>query len=94
MNHYAWNRSGHMRVFRLPAWQIALILVVAVSIAIAAAIVAAGVFLIALPIIAVAVLAYRLFGKRRARHDKSIIEGEYEVIDAASASHPYQRNRR
>ncbi|MGH7004425.1 MAG: hypothetical protein ACREIP_10805 [Alphaproteobacteria bacterium] len=78
----------------MPTWQIALVLVIALSLAIAVAIVAAGVFLVALPIIAIAVLAFRLFGRRRARRGDSIIEGEYEVIDAARARHPYHRPRR
>ena len=73
----------HMRVLRLPSWQIALLLVLAVAIGIAFAIVATGVFLIALPIAAVVVLAYRLFGGRRRppSDDHRVIEGEYEVLD-------------
>ena len=77
----------HLRVLRLPTWQIALLLVAAVSLGIALAIVATGVFLIALPVAAVVVLAYRLFGHRRRppADGARVIEGEYEVIEARAA---------
>ena len=45
MNDQAWNRRAHVRVMRLPKWQIVLLLVVFGSIAVAVALVAAGVFL-------------------------------------------------
>src|SRR5687767_5535400 len=65
MKYSTWNRRETPRVFRLPSWQIALLLLVALALGIAIAIVATGIFLIALPVAAVAVVAYRLFGGRR-----------------------------
>ena len=93
MNDQDWNRRAHVRVMRLPKWQIVLLLVVFGSIAVAVALVAAGVFLLALPVVALAVLGYRLFGKRGRERQSSVIDGEYEVIDAAPARHPYKRGR-
>jgi len=86
MRHSAWNRRGQARVFTLPSWQIALILALALGIAIA--VVATGIFLIALPIAALTVLAYRLFGGRRRqqRGPSPVIEGDCEVIDDARTS--------
>jgi hypothetical protein len=83
MRYTAWNRQS--RALRLPSWQIALLLVLAVSLGIAIAVVATGVFLIALPIVAIAVLGYRLFGgaRRRPRPSTHVIEGEYEIIKGA-----------
>jgi len=67
MNQYDWNRRGGIRMLRLPTWQIALIIVLALSIGVAIALVATGILLIALPVAFIAALAYRLFGKRRGR---------------------------
>ena len=83
MRYSSWNRQG--RAFRLPPWQIALLLVLAASLGIAIAIVATGVFLIALPVAAIAMLAYRIIGaaRRRSRASPHVIEGEYEIIEGA-----------
>lgn len=82
MRYSGWNRQG--RVLRMPKWQLALLLVVAVSIGLAVAIVATGVFLIALPIVAVVVLGYRLFGGAKRRPaGPHVIEGEYEIVERA-----------
>lgn len=94
MTQYDWNRRGGVRMLRLPTWQIALIVVLALSIGVAVALVATGILLIALPIAFFAALAYRLFGKRRAGRDGSVIEGEYEVIDAGPAKQAYRHPRR
>ena len=84
MKYSTWNRRETPRVFRLPSWQIALLLVVALALGIAIAIVATGIFLIALPVAAVAVVAYRLFGGRRRRANGGhVIEGDYEVVEGA-----------
>lgn len=90
MKYAAWNRRGHARTLRLPSWQIALVLALALALGVAIAVVATGVFLIALPIAALAALAYRLFGARGARRRRrtgSVIEGDYEVIDGAGKPH-------
>ncbi len=94
MGYSAWNR--HASVLRLPGWQIALLLVLALALGIAIVIVAAGVFLIALPVAAVGVLAYRLFGKGRRRPPGSttVIEGEYEVVEGARPPPGRGRGRR
>jgi hypothetical protein len=82
MRYSAWNRRGG--AIRLPPWRIALLLVITISLGIAVAIVATGVFLIALPIVALVVLAYRLFGGARRRAGNSqVIEGEYEIVEGA-----------
>ncbi len=81
MHYTAWNRNGRMR--GLPKWQFVALLVVAISVGIAIAVVATGVFLIALPIVAVVAFGYRLFGNaRRRRFAPDVIEGEYEVVEA------------
>ena len=94
MNQYDWNRRGGMRVLRLPGWQMALILALALSVGIAIALVATGILLIALPVAFVAALAYRLLGKRRGPAQDGVIEGEYEVIDAGTAKQAYRRPHR
>ena len=83
MRYSTWNRQA--RVLRLPPWRIALVLVLALSLGIAIAVVATGVFLIALPVIAIAALAYRLVGgaRRRSQGSPHVIEGEYEIIEGA-----------
>lgn len=92
MRYSAWNRAGNGRVFRLPTWQIALLLVVAGAIGIAVAIVATGLFLIALPVAAVVVVAYRLFGGRPRRPSRgSVIEGEFEVLHNGRPRSPHDR---
>ena len=84
MKYSTWNRRETPRVFRLPSWQIAVLLVVALALGIAIAIVATGVLLIALPVAAVALLGYRLFGgRRRPRYGGNVIEGDYEVVEGA-----------
>ena len=79
----AWRQI----TIRLPWWRIALIVALAAAIGIAIAIVATGVFLIALPVVVVTAVAYRLFGGkwRRRAADRTApgqaIDAEYEVID-------------
>ena len=86
MKYSGWSPQG--RMLSLPKWQLALLLVVVVSLGIAIAVVATGVFLISLPIAAIAVLAYRLLGKgRRRRMPPQVIEGEYEVVVPAQPRH-------
>jgi hypothetical protein len=85
MAYRAWGSNAGSRILRVPTWKLVLILIAALAVGIAVAIVATGIFLVALPIAIVAGLAYRLFGKRRRAPGHSIIEGEYEVIDAAPA---------
>ncbi len=81
MKYTIWNRSG--RALGLPKWQFVALLVVAVSIGIAIAVVATGVFLIALPVVALVALGTRLFGNaRRRRYTPDVIEGDYEVVEA------------
>jgi hypothetical protein len=82
MKYTAWNRQG--RALGLPKWQLWLLLVLAISLGIAVAVVATGIFLIALPVVALVVLGYRLFGgARRRRAGSRVIEGEYEVVESA-----------
>jgi len=91
MKYTAWNRQAG--ALRLPRWQLALLLVLAIALGIAVAIVATGVFLIALPVVAVVVLGHRLFGgaRRRTRPSAGVIEGEYEVVENANS--PPERGR-
>lgn len=68
----------------MPKWQLAVLLIVAGSLGLAIAIVATGVFLIALPIVALVVLGYRLFGgTTRRQAGQHVIEGEYEIVESA-----------
>jgi len=94
MNHRAWSSNGGARLLRVPSWQLALILVLALALGIAVAVVATGILIVALPVAAVAALAYRIFGKRGRGRGDSVIEGEYEVIDSGAAAHPYRGERR
>ena len=91
MIYSAWNRNG--RPFGLPKWQIAALLVVAASVGIAVAVVATGVFLILLPIVALAAIGYRLFGAPRRRSPSSVIEGEYEVVHSSAQNARPRSNR-
>lgn len=93
MAYRAWSSSAGPRIFRVPTWQLVLILIAALAVGVAVAIVATGVFLVVFPIALIAGLAYRLFGKRRRTQGNSIIEGEYEVIDAAPAGSRSGRSR-
>ena len=93
MAYRAWSSNGGPRILRVPKWQLVLILMAALAVGIAVAIVATGIFLVALPVAIVAGLAYRLFGKHRRAPGNSIIEGEYEVIDAAPAGPRPGRSR-
>ena len=79
MAYRAWSSNGGPRILRVPKWQLVLILMAALAVGIAVAIVAG--------------LAYRLFGKHRRAPGNSIIEGEYEVIDAAPAGPRPGRSR-
>jgi hypothetical protein len=94
MKYSTWNRRPTARVFRLPSWQIAVLLVIAAALGIAIAIVATGIFLIALPVAAVALLGYRLFGGHHRRPaGNRVIEGDYEVVEGAH-SRPSRDGRR
>ena len=79
----------------LPKWQLAALLVLAGALGLAIAIVATGVFLIALPIVALVVLGYRLFGgTTRTRRAPNVIDAEYEVVDHARRDPPRAPDRR
>lgn len=93
MAYRAWSTSGGPRILRVPRWQLALILVAALAVGIAVAVVATGVFLVVFPIALIAGFAYRLFGKKRRAAGHPIIEGEYEIIDAAPAGARTGRQR-
>jgi hypothetical protein len=83
MRYGAWNRGPRIRGLNLPQWQLALLLTAAVALGMAVAIVATGVFLIVLPIAALAVLVLRLFGAggRQERASGRVIDAQYEVVD-------------
>lgn len=93
MAYRAWSTNGGPRILRVPKWQLALILVVALAVGIAIAVVATGIFIVLFPIALIAGFAYRLFGKRRRARGNAIIEGEYEVVDAAPAGSRSGRSR-
>ena len=70
-------------VRRVSWWQIAIVVAVALAVGTALALVAASVFLVVFPIVAIAGLAYRLFGARKrgpAAGGPTIIEAEYRVL--------------
>jgi hypothetical protein len=67
MPHDATPDNGRMRPFGSPSWRLALVLTVIAALGAALVAAAAGVFLFALPAIAVAVIvygAYRLYADR------------------------------
>ncbi len=83
---------GRFTAVRPPRWQLALVVAAVLSIGIALAIVATGVFLIALPVVLAAALARKLFGSRRgprrdapSRPSGPVIDAEYEVVPARHA---------
>ncbi|MCS0495342.1 hypothetical protein [Ancylobacter mangrovi] len=76
-------------VRRVSWWQVALVVAVAVAVGIALALVAASVFLVVFPILALAGLAYRLFGGRKSRGRASgstVIDAEYRVLSPEEAA--------
>ncbi len=87
---YSVYRNG--RGFGLPKWQLVALLVLGLSLGLAIAIVATGVFLIALPVVALIVLGYRLFGGPKRRHAApNVIEADYEVVESARRETPRGR---
>lgn len=76
-----------VRFLQIPRWAATLAGIAAIAFAIALLLLSVTVFLVLLPVIAVASGLYYLFGRRRktadARHPDSveIIEGEYRVIE-------------
>lgn len=85
-----------LRVGRVPFWRIAIVLAVAFVLALALAVLVSGLFLILLPVILIGAIAARFMGRRVARTDRDVIEGEYEVIaeDLADDRTPSDENPR
>ncbi|MCJ8142660.1 hypothetical protein MKI84_06995 [Ancylobacter sp. A5.8] len=83
---------GGMRftVRRVSFWQVAIVVAVALAVGTALAVVAASVFLILLPVVAIAGLAYKLFGGRkattRAPSGATVIDAEYRVLSSEEAA--------
>jgi len=76
-------------VRRVSWWQVALVVAVALAVGIALALVAASVFLVVFPILALAGLAYRLFGGRkggRGPGGPTVIDAEYRVLSPEEAA--------
>jgi len=75
---------------RVKWWQIALVVAVAIAVGIALTLVAASVFLVVFPILAIAGLAYRLFGGRGGRAGRpggaAVIDAEYRVLSPEEAA--------
>lgn len=68
-------------VRRVSWWQVAVVVAVALAVGIALALVAASVFLVVFPIIAIAGVAYRLFGSRKsAPQGPTVIDAEYRIV--------------
>ncbi|HEX5778426.1 MAG TPA: hypothetical protein VFY21_06255 [Xanthobacteraceae bacterium] len=75
-----------MRIVQIPRWALVLAGLAAAAFAIALFLLSVTVFLVLLPVIAIASGLYYLFGgKRVAKHRKpngvEIIEGEYRVVE-------------
>jgi uncharacterized protein (DUF58 family) len=75
-----------MRVIRIPRWALVLAGLAAAAFAIALFLLSVTVFLVLLPVIAIASGLYYLFGgkrvtRRHAPEDVEIIEGEYRVVE-------------
>ncbi|MFT0858553.1 hypothetical protein [Ancylobacter sp. G4_0304] len=83
---------GGMRftVRRVSFWQVAVVVAVALAVGTALAVVAASVFLVLFPIVAIAGLAYKLFGGRkssvRTASGATVIDAEYRVLSAEEVS--------
>lgn len=76
-------------VRRVSWWQVALVVAVALAVGIALALVAASVFLVVFPVLALMGLAYRLFGGRkgaRGRPGPGVIDAEYRVLSPEEAA--------
>ena len=79
-------REFHIRLIRIPRWQILLGAGLIFALIIAFFVLALGIFLLLLPALAVAGAAAYLFGGRRPpvrgkRSNDRIIEGEYRVVE-------------
>lgn len=87
-------------VKRVSFWQVALVVAVALAIGTALALVAASVFLVVFPVVAIAGLAFKLFGGRKVRRDMSrpsgppVIEAEYRVLSPEEVARDRDPNRR
>ena len=86
-------------VKRVSFWQVALVVAVALAIGTALALVAASVFLVVFPIVAIAGLAFKLFGGRKVRGDvrrsgPTVIDAEYRVLSPEEVARDRDPNRR
>jgi hypothetical protein len=84
-------------VKRVSFWQVALVVAVALAIGTALALVAASVFLVVFPVVAIAGLAFKLFGGRKVRRDTSgpmVIDAEYRVLSPEEVARDRDPNRR
>jgi hypothetical protein len=77
-----------VRFVKIPLWQFVLVAAFVLAVATALAIVAFGVFLIAVPLLLIAAVAYQLFGRGRSRpagshraSQSTVIDVDYRVID-------------
>lgn len=93
-HHQNFGRSG-IRVTKISTWQVVLAAIVILSLGLALAVVATGVFLIAFPLVLIAGAAYRIFGSRLGSQPSRskpgpthIIDGEYVVIEKEDKNRP------
>jgi hypothetical protein len=77
-----------VRFVKIPLWQFVLVAAFVLAVATALAIVAFGVFLIAVPLLLIAAVAYQLFGRGRSHpagshraSQSTVIDVDYRVID-------------
>jgi hypothetical protein len=87
-----------IRFIRVPRWQIMLGAGLAFAMMIALFVLAFGIFLLLLPVLAIAGAIFYLFGARRppvgrdgATNDR-IIDGEYRVVEQDRLDHPHDRS--
>ncbi|WAC27830.1 hypothetical protein [Ancylobacter sp. SL191] len=74
-------------VRRVSWWQVAVVVAVALAVGIALALVAASVFLVVFPVIAIAGIAYRLFGgRKRPAGGATVIDAEYRILSPEEAA--------
>jgi membrane protein implicated in regulation of membrane protease activity len=86
-------QNGQVRFLQIPRWLAVLVGVAAIAFAVALFLLSLTVFLILLPVIAVASGLYYLFGRRRVAQPRGqghveIIEGEYRVIEPERIDRP------
>jgi hypothetical protein len=92
MQGYDPRFGPQMRIVRLSRWQLWLAAAVGLALVVTLAIVAAGVFLVVLPVVVVAGLGYHLWMKWRGQRPEGragdmVIDAEYSIVRRENERH-------